>query len=152
METRLNNKAGSNVKANLATILLVEDDPVVLSTTARVLNRFGYEVLPYRHAREALASATRYEGEIHLLITDVMMPEMNGGHLAQGLRQHSPDLPVLYMSGYTDDILAEHGIRRENTHFVGKPFTPQELAAKVSAILRSDFQVEGPKMYITARK
>lgn len=136
MKTKLNNESGSNDRTSLATIVLVEDDSVVLSTTARVLNRYGYEVLPYRHAREALAGVSRHENDIHLLITDVMMPEMNGDRLAEGLRQQLPGLPVLYMSGYTDDILTEHGICRYNAHFVGKPFTPQELADKVHALLR----------------
>lgn len=116
-------------------ILLVEDDPVVLRTTARVLSRLDYEVLPHQRAGEALASAILYADKIALLVTDMMMPEMNGDRLAQKIHQHLPELPVLYMSGYSHDIFNDYDVDRETAFFVGKPFTPQELIDKVIAAL-----------------
>lgn len=117
------------------TILLVEDDPVVLRTTARVLSRLDYEVLPHQRAGEALASAMLYANRIALLITDMMMPEMNGDRLAQRIHKHLPELPVLYMSGYSHDIFNDYDVDRETAHFVGKPFTPQEFIDKVLVAL-----------------
>ena len=122
------------------TILLVEDDPVVLRTAARVLSRLDYDLLSHQRAGEALASALLYTDRIALLITDMMMPEMNGDRLARQIRRHLPEMPVLFMSGYTEDVLSEQGIDRNRAHFVGKPFTPQELMDKVHVALNGRIQ------------
>ena len=121
-------------------ILIVEDDPVVLRTTARVLGRLEYEILSHQRAGEALASVLLYADRIALLITDMMMAEMDGVRLAQKMHQHLPGLPVLFMSGYTEDILSEHGIDRNKAHFVSKPFTPGELIEKVHIALNDSMK------------
>ena len=133
METQTERQNAGGARPAHETILLVEDDPVVLNTTARVLNRLGYAVLPYESAREALATARLCGDKIHLLITDIFMPEMNGDRLAKKIWQHLPDLRVLFMSGYDGGVLA--GVCESAPHFVSKPFTPQELADKVRTIL-----------------
>ncbi len=120
------------------TILLVEDDPVVLTMTTRVLKRQGYTVLSHERAGEALACVEQHADHIRLLITDVIMPEMNGNTLAQKMQQQFPDLPVLFMSGYTDDIITHYKVPGDTMHFIGKPFTPRELAERVRSILDSE--------------
>ncbi len=134
-EKQSKRKARRIMPAGNETVLLVEDDPVVLAMTTRVLKRLGYEVLPHESPKEALAAAKEHNNPIQMLVSDVIMPEMNGNLLAQQLQQILPDLHVLFMSGYTDDVIAHHGVLGNSVHFIGKPFTPQELAEKVRGIL-----------------
>ena len=84
---------------------------------------------------EALALAERHEGPIHLLLTDVVMPEMNGRELARHLASLRPEVRVLYMSGYADEAIARHGVLDPGTAFLQKPFTPDGLARKVREVL-----------------
>lgn len=120
-----------------ATILLVEDQPAILSMTKTMLERFGYEVLTAATPGEAIRLAQEFAGEIQLLITDVIMPAMNGRDLAQKLMSRRPDLKHLFMSGYTANVIAHHGILEEDVHFIQKPFTMQDLAARVKMVLDS---------------
>jgi PAS domain S-box-containing protein len=117
------------------TILLVEDEPSVLRMTSALLKKQGYEVLAAGSPGEAIRLAREHAGEIHLLITDVIMPEMNGRELAQSLLSHYPQLKHMFISGYTDDIIAHHGILDEGVHFVQKPFSVKDLTAKVREVL-----------------
>lgn len=117
------------------TILLVEDEPMVLEMTAVMLERQGYTVLPAVSPGEAIRLAREHAGEIHLLMTDVIMPEMNGRDLAKNLLSLYPDLKRLFMSGYTADVIAHHGVLDEEVQFIQKPFTKQDLAAKISNVL-----------------
>ncbi len=117
------------------TLLLVEDDPAVRELVRELLADGGYTVLEARHPGEALEIAGRYRGTIHLLVTDVVMPQMNGAELARRLVQLRPSLAVLYMSGYTDDLIAQQGILREGTILVEKPFTPEALSRKIREAL-----------------
>lgn len=117
------------------TILLVEDESAVLSLTTRMLVSRGYHVLSANSPSEALRLAKEHSGAIHLLITDVIMPGMNGRELAQVLSSQRPDLKKLFMSGYTADVISPHGVLAAGTHFLQKPFTPNELAAKVRETL-----------------
>jgi CheY-like chemotaxis protein len=113
------------------TVLLVEDDESVRTLTRGMLRTLGYRVLDANRAREALALSQRHPGPIHLLLTDVVMPEMSGRDLAELLVTLRPELRVLYMSGYTDDALLRHSVSRAEMAFLQKPFTPASLAAKV---------------------
>ncbi len=117
------------------TILLVEDEPAILRVGQRMLERLGYTVVPAATPGEALELARRHPGEIDLLMTDVVMPEMNGRDLARNLQSLFPGLRRLFMSGYTADVIAHHGVLGEGVHFLQKPFSQAELAARVRAAL-----------------
>ena len=117
------------------TILLAEDEPDMLEMTATVLKMQGYAVLAACTPGEAIRLAREHAGEIHLLITDVVMPEMNGRDLAKNLLSLYPDLKRLFMSGYTADVIAHHGVLDEGVHFIQKPFSRKDLAAKVREAL-----------------
>jgi PAS domain S-box-containing protein len=118
------------------TILLVEDEDVVRNLAQRVLLRNGYTVLVANRGAEALQTFQQHDGPIHLLLTDVVMPGgMNGRQLAERLLAKHPELKVLYMSGYTDDIVVRHGVLDSDMAFLEKPFSASRLARKVRQIL-----------------
>ncbi|MCF8053188.1 MAG: response regulator, partial [Desulfobacterales bacterium] len=117
------------------TILLVEDEPSILRISQKMLENLGYEVLIATSPIEALTLVEAYGGEIHLLITDVIMPEMNGRDLAGRLQTIYPELKILFMSGYTADVIAHRGMLEDGVRFLQKPFTKQELAVKVREAL-----------------
>jgi len=117
------------------TILLVEDEPSVLAMATKILLRQGYTVLAANSPGDALRLAREHAGEIALLLTDVVMPEMSGRELAESLTRLNPRLKRLFMSGYTSDIIAHHGVIDEGVHFIQKPFTMNDLAAKVRQVL-----------------
>jgi PAS domain S-box-containing protein len=118
------------------TLLLVEDDAAVLRAAQRILESAGYRVLAANGPAAALAIEAGSE-EIDLLVTDVVMPGMNGNKLAERLRLHRPDLAVLFISGYTEDAITHHGVVDEGTHFLPKPFGRIELLAMVREVLDS---------------
>ncbi|HEX6588124.1 MAG TPA: two-component regulator propeller domain-containing protein [Longimicrobiales bacterium] len=117
------------------TILLVEDEDAVRALTARVLRRLGYTVVEARHGRDALARAEAHARPIDLLVTDVVLPEMSGGRVAEMLRTRQPELRVLFMSGYTDDELVRDGVDQPGVAFLQKPFSAAQLARAVRAML-----------------
>jgi CheY-like chemotaxis protein len=117
------------------TVLVVEDDHSILTITRAILERLGYTPLTADKPQEALRLAREYSGEIHLLITDVVMPEMNGRELAKHLAVLRPAMKCLYMSGYTADVIAHHGVIDEGVSFIQKPFTVHELAGKIREVL-----------------
>ncbi|MHB8790815.1 MAG: PAS domain S-box protein [Desulfobulbaceae bacterium] len=120
------------------TILLVEDEPAILSMTTMMLEQLGFTVLAAGSPGEALRLAERHPGQIDLLMTDVIMPEMNGRDLAKNLLVLYPCLNRLFMSGYSADVIAPHGVLDEGVHFLQKPFSMQDLTAKVRAALREE--------------
>jgi two-component system cell cycle sensor histidine kinase/response regulator CckA len=117
------------------TILLVEDEPMILAMTNIMLKLQGYTVLPAATPGEAIRLAREHVGEIHLLMTDVIMPEMNGRDLAKNLLSIYPNIKRLFMSGYTANVIAHHGVLDEGVHFIQKPFTKKELTAKIREVL-----------------
>ncbi len=117
------------------TILLVEDEPMILEMTNTMLKLQGYRVLPAATPGEAIRLAREHAGEIHLLMTDVIMPEMNGRDLAKNLLSLYPNIRRMFMSGYTANVIAHHGVLDEGVHFIQKPFTKKELAAKIREVL-----------------
>jgi CheY-like chemotaxis protein len=117
------------------TILVVEDQPAVRGLVREALEQSGYTVLEATDGYDAVRVIEQYTGEIQLVLTDVIMPLMNGHELATRLRSIRPETKVLYMSGYTDDVLAFHGIEHPEVAFIQKPFTHPELAAKVESVL-----------------
>jgi two-component system cell cycle sensor histidine kinase/response regulator CckA len=117
------------------TILLAEDASGVRAAAEEILKRLGYTVLVANDGHTALELAAARTDTIHLLVTDVIMPEMSGRQLADRLQQQRPGLKVLYVSGYTDDAIVRHGMLEPGIAFLQKPFTPQTLARKVREVL-----------------
>ncbi|MBI4776205.1 MAG: response regulator [Deltaproteobacteria bacterium] len=117
------------------TLLLVEDEQSILRLAKAVLERLGYTVLATPSPVEALTIAERYENPIHLLITDVVMPGMNGQQLRERIEKHIPAVKVLFMSGYTADAVAHGGILERGVRFLQKPFSNKALAEKVREVL-----------------
>jgi PAS domain S-box-containing protein len=117
------------------TILLVEDEQMILDLTSTMLERLGYTVLAASSPGEALRLAEQRQGGIDLLITDVVMPEMNGRELVEQLRPGQPAMKWLYMSGYTADIISSQGVLDEGVSFIQKPFPLNALAKKVREVL-----------------
>jgi CheY-like chemotaxis protein len=117
------------------TILLVEDEPAILKLATSMLENQGYRVLSASTPVEAIRLACDNAGEINLLMTDVIMPGMNGRDLAKTLMSLYPQLTCLFMSGYTADVIGHHGVLDEGVHFIQKPFTILELATKVREVL-----------------
>jgi nitrogen-specific signal transduction histidine kinase/CheY-like chemotaxis protein len=117
------------------TVLLVEDDDGVRALARRILSGAGFEVLCASNGGEALLCCERHAGEIHLLLTDVVMPLMSGRQLAERIEALRPGTKVLYMSGYTDDAIVHHGVLEPGTAFVSKPFSSGELVRKVREVL-----------------
>ena len=116
------------------TVLLVEDEENVRKLTARLLKRQGYKVIEARAGNEALEIAKAYKDQIDLLMTDVVMPKMNGKILADQLSGIITGLKVLYMSGYTNIFIVNQGILRSGTAFLQKPFTVETLSQKVRTV------------------
>jgi CheY-like chemotaxis protein len=119
------------------TILLVEDDPAVRGLVQETLRLHGYTVLAARHGIEALLTSAKYVGPIHLLLTDVVMPQMSGPEVAEKILTVRPGIKVLYMSGYPDHPVFEQGGVSHQTGFLPKPFSPPVLAQKVREVLDS---------------
>lgn len=121
--------------AGAGTVLLVEDDPYLRVLVERMLEKLGYAVLSAGSAAQALELAGEFEGQLSLLLTDVIMPGMSGRDLAAQLVERQPGLRVLFMSGYPADIIAPHGVLEPGLHFVQKPFRLTTLAERVRAAL-----------------
>lgn len=117
------------------TIILVEDEPAILTTTAAILEMHGYTVLKAETPGEALKIASGHAGQIQLLLTDVIMPGMNGRDLAGRLQSIHPEVKLLFMSGYTADIIAHHGVLDDGVNFIPKPFKLPDLTTKVREVL-----------------
>ena len=129
--------AAPRLRADRAeTVLLVEDEPAVMRLTRRVLEKLGYTVLAAESGEEALRLAGAHRGRIHVLVTDVIMPRMRGRDLADQLVATHPDLQVLFMSGYTADVLAPQGVLAPDVAFIQKPFAPGEFAARVRELVQ----------------
>ncbi|MGE5283421.1 MAG: PAS domain S-box protein [Actinomycetota bacterium] len=117
------------------TVLLTEDEEGVRRLAREILSGNGYKVLEAANGREAVLLSEGHRGKIHLLLTDVVMPELSGRDLGERIRRQRPDLRILYMSGYTDDAILRHGVREDGIPFLQKPFTPEGLARKVREVL-----------------
>ncbi|MBN1944981.1 MAG: PAS domain S-box protein [Bradymonadales bacterium] len=117
------------------TILLVEDESTVRTLANRMLQRLGYQVIEASDSRDALEIAKNRQGVIHLLVTDIVMPGMNGWDLFLALRSLRPGVKVLFISGYPENVIAHHGVLKEGTHFLPKPFKLEVLARKIREAL-----------------
>ena len=130
------------VAGGTETILLVEDEEAVRTMISRVLQGSGYQILEARHGKEALEICRQHIGPIHLMVTDVIMPQMSGRELAEQLAPLRPEMKILFMSGYPDNAIVHHGVLEAGTAFLQKPFTLSALENKVREVLAPSV---GPK-------
>ena len=128
-------EADDELSRGSETILVVEDDKEVRNLAVRILKRQGYTVLDGSYGDEAFSVCRQHKGPIHLLLTDVVMPGMDGRALSDCLSQLHPEMKVLYMSGYTDDAIVRHGVMAKGTNYIQKPFTVNGLTKKVREAL-----------------
>jgi two-component system, cell cycle sensor histidine kinase and response regulator CckA len=119
------------VGAGTERVLVVEDEEGIRRIVKRVLERNGYEVIVADSPPMAVELAERFSGRIDVLLTDVVMPQLSGPEVAARVRLSHPETRVLYMSGYTDDVMAEHGIVTEVQDYLPKPFTAEDLLQRV---------------------
>ncbi|MBU8910298.1 MAG: response regulator [Desulfobacterales bacterium] len=117
------------------TILVVEDDPSILNIMQTILKGLNYTVLTSNAPEKTMSIVKKYAGTVHLLITDVIMPKMNGHDMAELLRSTYPDLKCIFMSGYTADVIAHHGVLDKGIRFIQKPFSRRELAEIIRKVL-----------------
>jgi DNA-binding NtrC family response regulator len=117
------------------TILVVEDEDALRTLLCRFFRLYGYNVLEARHGGEALLTCERHPGPIHLMVTDVVMPQMSGKELADRLAPLHPEMAVFLMSGYTGSDLTGYGAPESTQHFISKPFRPMDLLKKVRDFL-----------------
>jgi PAS domain S-box-containing protein len=134
-ETAEEDRARAEAEETLRKILLVEDEPDVRDMAREALELGGYAVTPASSGEEALDACREASGEFELLLTDVIMPGMSGGELAQKITRRHPRMKVLYMSGYNDDAIVKHGVSVSAADFLQKPFTLDTLSRKVREIL-----------------
>jgi PAS domain S-box-containing protein len=134
------------------TILLAEDETSVRELTSRILRQKGYKVIEAMDGHAALAASRTHEGKLDLLLTDVVMPDLSGPDVAKRLLKQRPDVKVLYMSGYTDDAVLQHGVLTRETPFLQKPFSPGALAAKVREVLDAETTTKEPDSSFSSRE
>ena len=115
-------------------VLLVEDDRAILGLGEKMLTRLGYTVLAANTPGDAIEIAMQSKEEIHLVMTDVIMPQMNGRQLSERIKELYPDVKVLFMSGYTANVIAQHGILDDGVQFLHKPFSMKSLASKLRTL------------------
>ncbi|MDJ0781507.1 MAG: PAS domain S-box protein [Desulfosarcinaceae bacterium] len=132
-----NGAVANNATSGNETVLVVEDEAAILKLTKTVLERHGYAVLAAGRPSEALEMVARHPEPIDLLVTDVVMPEMNGKALKEAIEAQMPAIKALFMSGYTTDAVVHRGIVQEDVHFIQKPFTVNDFATKVREILET---------------
>jgi two-component system, cell cycle sensor histidine kinase and response regulator CckA len=116
------------------TVLVVDDEEAVRALACRMLTWMGYQALEARHGREALATIEEHPGPIHLILTDIKMPGMNGRELGRQIENRWPDKAILYMSGFATEVF-RGGLLEPGAPFIAKPFTQDDLAARVRAML-----------------
>jgi two-component system cell cycle sensor histidine kinase/response regulator CckA len=117
------------------TILLVEDEDMVRDMAVRILKEKGFTVLASAKGEEAMTLSQQYQGPIHMMVTDIVMPGISGKKLVQEIKKSRPDLKVLYISGYTDEIISQQGLLDKNIEFLQKPFLPEKLLTTLRNIL-----------------
>jgi len=128
-------RAATTRSNGMEVVLLVEDEKAVRDLTLRILKRQGYQVIVASNGREALELLQKETGRIDLLLTDVVMPELNGQDLAERVRAARPGIPVIFMSGYNEEAVLRHGVLAAGTAFIEKPFSPAGLVERIRATL-----------------
>ena len=116
------------------TVLVVDDEEAVRRLASRMLTWMGHQALEARHGREALATLEEHNGPVHLVLTDIKMPGMNGRELGRRIEERWPGTPILYMSGFASEVF-RNGLLEPGAPFLAKPFTQDELSARVRSLL-----------------
>jgi CheY-like chemotaxis protein/two-component sensor histidine kinase len=137
-------KITATQKGNGETILLVEDDPAILRLANKMLHKLNYQVIAVNSPIEALSVVEEHQNTINLLLTDVVMPELNGNDLAKKILSICPNIKVLFMSGYAVDTIFEQGVLEENFLFIEKPFSSSKLSEKLSDLLQQSIPHDKP--------
>lgn len=119
------------------TILVVDDEEAVRHLASRMITWMGNQVLEARHGREALATIEEHNGPVHLVLTDIKMPGMNGRELGRHIEQRWPGKPILYMSGFASEVFRD-GLLEPGAPFLSKPFTQDDLASRIRTLLETD--------------
>jgi two-component system, cell cycle sensor histidine kinase and response regulator CckA len=127
--------AAEEPQGRMETILVVEDEKAVRDLTVKMLQRLGYEILTAASGTEAIQIVQTHAGSISLLLTDVVMPNMSGRQLADVIARSRPSIKVLFLSGYTEEAIVNHGVLEEGVEFLPKPFTREVLGKKVREVL-----------------
>jgi len=122
----------------VVTVLLVEDEDSVRTVTRRILERDGFQVLEARSGLDGVAVAANTAQPIDLLITDMLLPDIGGGEVARRIALVQPQIRVLYLSGYTDETLEDHGVSPDRAHFIQKPFTGEVLRDRIRGLFKDD--------------
>ena len=135
--------AESPIPRGSETVLLVEDEEVVRGLARQILEDSGYRVLVAQQGEEAVRLCNDYANEIHMLLTDVVMPGAGGKVVADRLSAMRPGIKVLFMPGYTDEAIVHHGVLDSNVEFIQKPFSPLGLSKKVREVLDSNGHAKG---------
>jgi len=135
VEKPVKNDHGAVLPGGTETVLVVEDEDLVRTLCVRILERLGYKVMQARSGAQAIEVAQSHGESIDLLLTDVVMPGMNGAELATQMVLHYPEMKVLFTSGYTDDVISHRRVLEKGVSFIGKPYTPAALARKVREVL-----------------
>jgi len=134
---KVNKMSTAPMKTGTETVLVVEDEGIFRDLIVRILKRDGYKTLEAANGGEALMICEEHKEQIDLMLTDVIMPQMNGRKLVERTLPLHPEMKVLYMSGYTDDVIADHGVLEEGVEFIEKPFSANVLLNKVREVLDS---------------
>lgn len=132
------------IQQGTETILVLEDESSLRALVERILRGAGYDILAPRTSEEALEILRAEPAKVHLLLTDVILPRINGPEVARRMLQIQPKLEVIYMSGYTDDAIFHHGVLQDPAHFIAKPFTAADLTQKVREVLDNRENATGP--------
>jgi CheY-like chemotaxis protein len=133
-QSHARNSAPQERPAGGYTVLVVDDEEAVRRLACRMLTWTGYQALEARHGREALSTIEQHSGPIHLILTDIKMPGMNGRELGEQIELRWPGKPILYMSGFASEVF-QGGLLAPGAPFIAKPFTQDDLAAKVKSLL-----------------
>ena len=126
------------------TVLVVEDDDMVRRLATGVLKKWGYRILEAPGGEEGMELLSQHQGPLDLLLTDIVLPGMNGRDLARAVSHRFPGIKTLFMSGYSDDVISHHGVLQEGIAFIQKPFSVRDLAARVRQLLDGEFRQTRP--------
>jgi two-component system, cell cycle sensor histidine kinase and response regulator CckA len=128
-------EAAAEISQGVETILVVEDNTQVRDLACEILGMYGYKVIDTPDGRSAIEAASSYDGVIHLLITDMVMPDMNGRELYEQIAKIHTGIKSIFMSGYSADIISHHGVLESGMAFIQKPFSIQDFMVKVREVL-----------------